>query len=43
MLKAKKINATQGPLIPLIISFVIPLILMTLIQKLFNAAFTFFF
>ena len=37
MLKAKKINATQGPLIPLIISFVIPLILMTLIQKLFNA------
>lgn len=37
MLKSKKINATQGALIPLIISFVIPLILMTLIQKLFNA------
>ena len=37
MTKAKKINATQGPLIPLIISFVLPLILMTLIQKLFNA------
>ena len=37
MLRTKKINATQGALIPLIISFVLPLILMTLIQKLFNA------
>ena len=37
MTRAKKINATQGALIPLIISFVLPLILMTLIQKLFNA------
>ena len=37
MVKAKKIDATQGALIPLIISFVLPLILMTLIQKLFNA------
>lgn len=37
MTRAKKIDATQGPLIPQIISFVIPLIVMTLIQKLFNA------
>ena len=37
MTRAKKIDATQGALIPLIISFIIPLILMTLIQKLFNA------
>ena len=37
MTRAKKINATHGALIPLIISFVLPLILMTLIQKLFNA------
>ena len=37
MTRAKKIDATQGSLIPMIISFVIPLILMTLIQKLFNA------
>ncbi len=37
MARAKKIDAVQGALIPLIISFVIPLILMTLIQKLFNA------
>ena len=37
MSRAKKVDATQGPLIPLIISFVLPLILMTLIQKLFNA------
>jgi len=38
MTRAKKINATQGAMIPLIISFVIPLILMTLIQNLFHAA-----
>ena len=37
MSRTKKVDATQGALIPLIISFVIPLILMTLIQKLFNA------
>ena len=37
MASAKKIDATHGALIPLIISFVFPLILMTLIQKLFNA------
>ena len=34
---AKKIDATKGPLIPLIISFAIPLILTTLLQQLFNA------
>lgn len=37
MSRTKKVDATQGSLIPLIISFVLPLILMTLIQKLFNA------
>jgi len=37
MVRTKKIDATQGAFIPLIISFVLPLILMTLIQKLFNA------
>lgn len=37
MARAKKIDATRGAFIPLIISFVLPLILMTLIQKLFNA------
>lgn len=37
MLKAKKIDATQGALIPLIVAFVIPLILSTLMQTLFNA------
>ncbi len=36
-LKAKKVDATKGALIPLIISFVIPLILTTVLQKFFNA------
>ena len=34
---AKKVDATKGPLIPLIITFVIPLVLTTLVQQLFNA------
>ncbi len=37
MLGAKKIDATKGAMIPQIILFVIPLILTTLIQTLFNA------
>lgn len=37
MAGAKKIDATKGALIPLIIAFVIPLILTTLVQQLFNA------
>ena len=37
MIGSKKIDATQGAIVPLIISFVIPLILTTLIQQLFNA------
>ena len=37
MLRAKKIDATQGALIPLIIAYAIPLILSTLVQTLFNA------
>lgn len=37
ILGAKKIDATRGAIIPLIVSFVIPLILTTLIQQLFNA------
>lgn len=35
--KAKTVDATQGAIIPQIITYVIPLILMTLIQKLFHA------
>lgn len=34
---SQKVDATRGPLIPLIISFVIPLILTTMLQQLFNA------
>ena len=37
MLKNRKVDATRGPLIPLIIAYAIPLILSTLIQTLFNA------
>ena len=37
MLGAKKVDATRGALVPLIISFVIPLVLTTLFQQLFNA------
>lgn len=37
MLRAKKIDATQGALIPLIIAYAIPLVLSTLVQTLFNA------
>ncbi len=37
MLARKNIDATKGPLIPLIIAYCIPLILSTLIQTLFNA------
>jgi Na+-driven multidrug efflux pump len=37
VLGKKKVDATRGAIIPLIISFVIPLILTTLIQQLFNA------
>ena len=37
ILGAKKIDATKGKLIPLIVTFVIPLVLTTLIQQLFNA------
>ena len=37
ILGAKKVDATKGSLIPLIITFVIPLVLTTLIQRLFNA------
>ena len=37
VLGRKKVDATRGAIIPLIISFVIPLILTTLIQQLFNA------
>lgn len=37
LLKAKKIDATQGSLVPLIVSFAVPLILSTLVQTLFNA------
>lgn len=35
--RVKKIDATKGPIIPLIISFVIPLIMTTVLQKFFNA------
>jgi len=35
--RAKKIDATKGAIVPLIISFVIPLILTTVLQKFFNA------
>ena len=37
MLKATKIDATQGPILKLIILYTIPLILSTLVQSLFNA------
>lgn len=37
LLGSKKVDATKGSLIPLIITFVIPLVLTTLIQRLFNA------
>ena len=37
LIGAKKIDATKGALIPLIVTFVFPLILTTLIQQLFNA------
>lgn len=37
MFKPKTIDATRGPIVPQIILFVIPLILTTLIQTLFNA------
>ena len=37
MLRAKKVDATQGKLIPLIIVYAIPLVLSTLVQTLFNA------
>lgn len=37
ILGAKKVDATKGPLIPLIVTFVLPLVLTTLIQRLFNA------
>lgn len=36
-LGVKKVDATKGSIIPLIVTFVIPLILTTLIQQLFNA------
>ena len=35
--KARKVDATNGAIIPLIIAFVIPLILTTALQKFFNA------
>lgn len=37
MLKNKKVDATQGPLIKLIFLYTVPLILSTLVQNLFNA------
>ena len=37
ILGAKNVDATKGPLIQLIVSFVLPLVLTTLIQRLFNA------
>ncbi len=37
LLKAKSIDATQGPIISKILLYALPLILSTLIQKLFNA------
>lgn len=37
MLKNRKVDATKGALIPLIIAYAVPLILSTLIQTLFNA------
>ena len=37
MVKIKKIDATKGSMVPLILSYVVPLILMTLVQQLFNA------
>lgn len=37
MFKSKQIDATQGRLVPQIILFVVPLILSSLVQKLFNA------
>ena len=37
MFKRKNIDATKGPIIPLIIAYTVPLILSTLVQTLFNA------
>ena len=37
LIRAKKVDATNGKLIPLIVSFIIPLVLTTLLQQLFNA------
>ena len=37
LLGSKKVDATKGALIPLIITFVIPLVLTTMLQQLFNA------
>lgn len=37
MFRAKTVDATKGPIIPQIIIYVIPLVLTTLIQTLFNA------
>ena len=37
MIAARKIDATNGPVVPQIIRYSIPLILSTLVQSLFNA------
>ena len=32
----RNVDATKGPLVPLIVTFVIPLVLTTMLQQLFN-------